>query len=116
MVDKPAQELQNVLLAELGDISPDHAPAIVNAVLAPLLEASKCQGRLAVSHQRQPPEREMSEEAAASFLVVLDILPKVYRFDCLPSVSLPTPCGETHHPFESPARMGARGGGRSSSL
>ncbi|CAB1119943.1 unnamed protein product [Ectocarpus sp. CCAP 1310/34] len=67
VVDKPAQELQNVLLAELGDISPDHAPAIVNAVLAPLLEASK----------RQFPEKEMSEEAAASFLVVLDILPKV---------------------------------------
>ncbi|CAM9318527.1 unnamed protein product, partial [Ectocarpus sp. 8 AP-2014] len=77
VVDKPAQELQNVLLAELGDISPDHVPAIVNAVLAPLLEASKRQGRLAVGHQRQSPEREMSEEAAASFLVVLDILPKV---------------------------------------
>ncbi|CBJ26049.1 Fanconi anemia, complementation group I [Ectocarpus siliculosus] len=77
VVDKPAQELQNVLLAELGDISPDHAPAIVNAVLAPLLEASKCQGRLTVGHQRQSSEREMSEEAAASFLVVLDILPKV---------------------------------------
>eukprot|EP00752_Nemacystus_decipiens_P005128 g4653.t1 len=78
VVDKPAQELQNVLLAELDDISPDHVPTIVNAVLAPLLAASKRQARLAVGLQRhQPPAKEMSEAAAAGFLVVLDILPKL---------------------------------------
>lgn len=91
VVDKPAQELQNVLLAELDDISPDHAPAIVNAVLAPLLQASKRQSRLAVGRQRQPPENEMSEEAAASFLVVLDILPKVLLYIGVPAF-LPCLC------------------------
>lgn len=77
VVDKPAHELQHVLLAELDDISPDHVPTIVNAVLAPLLSASKRQARLAVGQQRRPPAKEMSEAAAAGFLVVLDILPKV---------------------------------------
>lgn len=78
VVDKPAQELQNILLAELDDISPDHVPTIVNAVLAPLLAASKRQARLAVGLQRQQlPAKEMSETAAAGFLVVLDVLPKV---------------------------------------
>lgn len=77
VVDRPARELQDALLAELDDISPDHVPAIVNAVLAPLLAASKRQARIAVGHQRQPPAKEMSEAAAAGFLVVLDILPKV---------------------------------------
>lgn len=77
VVDKPAQELQNALLAELDDISPDYVPIIVNAVLAPLLAASKPQARLAVGLHRQPPAKEMSEAAAAGFLVVMDILPKV---------------------------------------
>lgn len=82
IVDKPARELQNALLGELDDISPDHVPAIVNAVLAPLLAASKRQARLAVGlqqrqQQQRPPAKEMSEAAAAGFLVALDILPKV---------------------------------------
>eukprot|EP00903_Cladosiphon_okamuranus_P008699 g8335.t1 len=76
VVDKPAQELQNVLLAELDDISPDYVPTIVNAVLAPLLAASKRQAR-AVALHRLPPTKDMSEAAAAGFLVVLDILPKL---------------------------------------
>lgn len=81
IVDKPARELQNALLGELDDISPDHVPAIVNAVLAPLLAASKRQARLAVGlqqrQQQRPPAKEMNEAAAAGFLVALDILPKV---------------------------------------
>lgn len=75
VVDKPARELQNVLLAELDAISPDYVPTIVNAVLAPLLVASRRQGRLAGG--RPAPGNGMSEAAAAGFLVVLDILPKV---------------------------------------
>lgn len=75
VVDKPAREIQHVLLAELDAISPDYVPAIVNAVLAPLLAASRRQSRLAGG--RQAPGNEMSEAAAAGFLVVLEILPKV---------------------------------------
>ncbi|CAN0113253.1 unnamed protein product, partial [Scytosiphon promiscuus] len=77
VVDKPAHDLQNILLAELDDISPDHVPAIVDAILAPLLAASRRQIRVPVGCQHPPPPKEMSEAAGAAFLVVLDILPKV---------------------------------------
>lgn len=77
-MDKPAQQLQNVLLAELDDISPDHVPAIVDAVLAPLLAASERRRQVDLGHRHPPPSKGvMSEIAAAGFLVVLDILPKV---------------------------------------
>lgn len=76
-MDKPAQQLQNVLLAELDDISPNHVPTIVDAVLAPLLAASKRRGLVDLGSRHPPPAKGMSETAAAGFLVVLDILPKV---------------------------------------
>lgn len=76
-MDKPAHDLQNVLLAELDDVSPDHVPAIVDAILAPLLAASRRQSRVRVGCPPQSPPKEMSEASAAAFLVVLDILPKV---------------------------------------
>lgn len=78
VADRPARDLQNILLAELDDITPDRVPLIVEVILAPLLMASRRRGgSIMLGLQPRPPAPEMSEAAAASFLVALDILPKV---------------------------------------
>lgn len=75
VVEKPARDLLGVLLAELDDIDTDHVPLVVNAILAPLLTASRRQGGLV--DQGQAERSWMSETAATGFLLSLELLPKV---------------------------------------
>lgn len=96
VVDKPAHELQNVLLTELDDINPDHVPLIVDAILAPLLVASRRRsGSFATGRLPQPPAPSMGDAAAAGFLVALDILPKVLGLTAgVPALSEEAPVPE----------------------
>lgn len=96
VVDKPAQELQNVLLTELDGINPDHVPLIADAILAPLLTASRQRSDpFVVGRRNQPPPRSMGDAAAAGFLVALDILPKVLGLTAgVPALSEEAPVPE----------------------
>lgn len=84
-----------MLLAELDDINPDHVPLIVDAILAPLLAASRRRADAFGTGRPQPPAASMGDAAAAGFLVALDILPKVLGLTArVPALSEEAPIPE----------------------
>lgn len=78
-MDKPARNLQSVLLAGLDDVSPDLVPLVVDAILTPCLSPSRARGDSPPLGRSSPsvPVANLDEDAGAAFLVTLDILPKV---------------------------------------
>lgn len=71
-MDKPARNLQSVLLAALDGVSPDLVPLVVDAILTPCLPPFK-EG----VDSPPVPTADLDEDTGAAFLVTLDILPKV---------------------------------------
>ena len=85
-----------MLLTELDDITPDRVPLIADAILAPLLAASRRRvDPFATGRRNQPPAGGMGDAAAAGFLVALDILPKVLGLTAgVPALSEEAPVPE----------------------
>ena len=84
-----------MLLAELDDINPDGVPLIADAILAPLLAASRGQGDPFAIGRPKPPAKSMGDTAAAGFLVALDILPKLLGLTAgVPALSEEAPVPE----------------------
>lgn len=85
-----------MLLTELDDITPDRVPLIADAILAPLLAASRRRvDPFATERRNQRPADSMGDPAAAGFLVTLDILPKVLGLTAgVPALSEEAPVPE----------------------
>ncbi|CAM9523659.1 unnamed protein product, partial [Choristocarpus tenellus] len=81
VVDRPARDLLGIVLAGLDDICPERIPSLTEAILVRLVLPSRKVGAVdidsGVGGRKEGSTSGMDEEAAAGFLVSLELLPKL---------------------------------------